>query len=82
MGGLTVARMSADAEVEVACVRPKGKWPLLLAIPDQALSTEQARRVLPTHYSRADAVVEHSEFDAAARGLHPGTPRLAFRCTR
>ncbi len=58
MGGLTVARMSgeAEAEAEVACIRPKGKWPLLLAIPDQALSTDEARGVLPAHYSRTDAV--------------------------
>lgn len=56
MGGLTVARMSEDAEVQVACVRPKGKWPLLLAIPDQPLSTEEARSVLPAHYTRADVV--------------------------
>jgi homoserine kinase len=56
MGGLTIARMSGDAEAQVVCIRPKGKWPLLLAIPDQALPTEEARRVLPTDYSRADAV--------------------------
>ena len=56
MGGLTVARMSENAEVQVACIRPKGKWPLLLAIPEQALSTEEARRALPAQYSRADAV--------------------------
>ena len=56
MGGLTVARMSGDAEAQVVCIRPKGKWPLLLAIPDHALSTEEARRVLPAQYSRADAV--------------------------
>jgi homoserine kinase len=56
MGGLTVARMSGEAEAQVACIRPKGKWPLLLAIPDQALSTEEARRVLPAQYPRADAV--------------------------
>jgi homoserine kinase len=56
MGGLTVARMSGDAEVQVVCIRPKGKWPLLLAVPDQALSTEEARRVLPAQYSREDAV--------------------------
>ena len=69
-GGLTVARMSelledgrtedgltdAAADVQVVCIRPKGKWPLLLAVPGQSLSTEQARRVLPAHYSRADAV--------------------------
>lgn len=57
MGGLTVTRMSGESEAQVACIRPKGKWPLLLAIPDQALSTEEARRVLPEQYSRADAVV-------------------------
>ena len=57
MGGLTVARMSGEAEAQVAVIRPKGLWPLLLAIPGQPLSTEEARRVLPAQYSRADAVV-------------------------
>jgi homoserine kinase len=56
MGGLTVARMSGEAEAQVAVIRPRGKWPLLLTIPDQPLSTEEARRVLPAQYSRADAV--------------------------
>ena len=56
MGGLTVARMPSEGEAQVVCIRPKGKWPLLLAIPDQALSTEEARRVLPAQYSRADTV--------------------------
>jgi len=57
MGGLTVARMSDEAGAQVANIRPKGKWPLLLAIPDQPLSTEKARAALPAQYSRADAVV-------------------------
>jgi homoserine kinase len=48
--------MSSNGEAQVVSIRPKGKWPLLLAIPEQALSTEEARRVLPTQYSRADAV--------------------------
>ncbi len=56
MGGLAVARMSAPGEAQMACVIPKGKWPLLLALPDQALPTEEARRVLPLQYSRADTV--------------------------
>ena len=56
MGGLTVARMSGEAEAQVVSIRPKGKWPLLLAIPDQALSTEEARRILPAQYSRGDTV--------------------------
>jgi homoserine kinase len=56
MGGLTVARMSGESEAQVVGIRPKGKWHLLLAVPEQSLSTEEARRVLPTQYSRADAI--------------------------
>jgi homoserine kinase len=71
MGGLTIARMSyetmssetmsgeamsGEAQAQVVPIRPKGKWPLLLAVPDEALSTEKARRVLPEQYSRADTV--------------------------
>ena len=57
MGGLTVARMSGEGEAQGARIQPKGKWPLLLAVPTEPLSTEEARRVLPPQYSRADAVV-------------------------
>ena len=56
MGGLTVARMSGDAE-HSRRIAPKGNWPLLLAVPPEPLSTEKARAVLPSQYSRADAVV-------------------------
>jgi homoserine kinase len=68
MGGLAIARMSGKTGAQVVCIRPKGKWPLLLAIPDQAMSTEEARRVLPTEYSRADAVanIQNSMFLLAA----------------
>ena len=56
LGGLTVARMASERQAQVAVITPKGKWPLLLAVPEQALSTEKARAVLPAEYSRADAV--------------------------
>lgn len=56
MGGLSVARMVDDCQAQVVRIVPKGKWPLLLAVSDESLSTEAARRVLPTQYSRADAV--------------------------
>ena len=56
MGGLTVAKISGESEALVARILPRGKWPLLLAIPDEPLSTEEARKVLPAQYSRADAV--------------------------
>jgi homoserine kinase len=56
MRGLAIARISVNGEMQIAHVKPKGKWPLLLAVPDKSLSTEDARRVLPNEYSRADAV--------------------------
>jgi homoserine kinase len=56
IGGLAIARMSGPAVAQTVRVRPKGKWPLLFAVPDDPLSTEEARRVLPTQYSRTDAV--------------------------
>jgi homoserine kinase len=55
-GGLAVARMSDSGEASVAIVRPKGSWPLLLAVPAESLPTEEARSVLPSHYLRSDAV--------------------------
>src|SRR6266496_1430796 len=56
MGGITVARILGDGEAQVARFVPKGKWSLLLAIPDESLPTEKAREVLPQEYSRADTV--------------------------
>ena len=56
MGALTVARMANQVQAQVVEVRPRGKWPLLLAVPENPLSTEQARRALPLHYTRGDAV--------------------------
>src|ERR1700730_17763338 len=62
LGGLAVAKMSSTGEAQVACLTPKGKWPMLLAVPDAALPTEEARRVLPSEYSRADAVAHVQHF--------------------
>ena len=56
MGGLAIARISAGGEMQMADLRPKGKWPLLFAVPTESLATEEARRVLPNMYSRADTV--------------------------
>ena len=55
LGGIAVARMTDDC-VQAVKIVPKGKWPLLLAVPEEKLSTEAARRVLPASYSREDAV--------------------------
>jgi homoserine kinase len=56
MGGLAIARMSAEREAQMVRITPQGRWPLLLAVPDEILPTEEARRVLPEEYSRADVV--------------------------
>src|SRR2546430_17415177 len=56
MGGITIARMATEVQAQIVEVNPKGRWPLLIAVPDTPLSTEQGRRVLPFQYSRADAV--------------------------
>jgi len=55
VGGVAVARMTGN-QVQAVKITPKGKWPLLLAVPEEKLSTEAARSVLPETYSRADAV--------------------------
>jgi len=81
MGGLTVARMSESndedaAEAQVVCVHPKRKWPLLLALPEQSLATEEARRVLPAHYSRADAVANVQNSMLLLAAFTEGRPDL------
>ncbi|MBO0912196.1 MAG: homoserine kinase [Acidobacteria bacterium] len=55
-GGVTVSRMSGSGDAELVRFMPRGKWPLLLAIPEESLPTEAARKVLPGHYPREDAV--------------------------
>jgi len=70
LGGLCLAKMpaAADASCEVISIKPKGKWPLLLAVPETPLSTQQARDLLPTLYHRADAIsnIQNSMFLVAA----------------
>ena len=76
MGGVAVARMAGEAEAQVARITPKGKWPLLLAVPEQSLSTEAARRVLPAQYSRADAVTNIQNSMLLLAALAQGRPDL------
>ncbi len=72
LGGLAIARhaTATDGTPTVQAVRIAATcpWPLLLAIPAEPLSTEEARRVLPAQYSRPDAVfnLQNSLFLLAA----------------
>ncbi|HLH06417.1 MAG TPA: homoserine kinase [Terriglobales bacterium] len=56
LGGLVTARMGHDCQVQAIKIEPPVLWPLLVAIPPKALSTEEARGLLPATYTRADAV--------------------------
>ena len=79
MGGLAVAKMEAaneKGEALVASIPPKGKWPLLLAVPDQSLSTEAARGVLPTEYSRTDVVTNVQNSMLLLAAFTEGRPDL------
>jgi homoserine kinase len=68
---------SADAsEAQVVCVHPKRTWPLLLAVPEQSLATEEARRVLPAQYSRADAVANVQNSMLLLAAFTQGRPDL------
>lgn len=75
-GGVAVARISIDGSANVAHFVPKGKWPLLLAIPDKALATEEARAVLPQQYSRADVVSNIQNSMLLLAALHSGDRQL------
>jgi len=54
-GGFTVAVESAGRVLSYSCPVPEPLG-LVLVVPDYALPTEEARKVLPEKYSRADAV--------------------------
>jgi homoserine kinase len=76
MGGVAVARMCGDVEAQAAHFVPKGKWPLLLAIPDEALPTEHARAILPEMYSRADVVTNIQNSMMLLAALFQGDRRM------
>jgi len=76
MGALTVARMANQVQAQVVEVKPKGRWPLLVAVPENPLSTEQARRALPFQYSRADVVTNIQNSMLLLSAFSNGTPAL------
>jgi homoserine kinase len=76
MGGVTISRMLGNCEAQIARFLPKGKWPLLLAIPDESLATEKAREVLPRQYSRHDAVTNIQNSMLLLAALFQGDRKL------
>lgn len=76
LGGAIISRMLGHGEAQVARFLPKGKWPLLLAIAEESLSTEKAREVLPRHYSRHDVVANIQNSMLLLAALFQGDPQL------
>lgn len=78
IGGVTVARMASTSArlTQVARIVPRGSWPLMLAVPDESLSTEKARAVLPRQYSRADTVANIQNSMLLVAALFQGNHQL------
>ncbi|MBV9608076.1 MAG: homoserine kinase [Acidobacteria bacterium] len=55
LGGVVLTQY-CGSRLFVTRLPGKVRWQLLLAVPEQACSTEEARRILPEQYTRADAV--------------------------
>jgi homoserine kinase len=54
-GGFTISAFDGH-RVVCAAIEPSPNWRAVVYIPDHALSTKTARKVLPDQYSRGDAV--------------------------
>jgi homoserine kinase len=66
-------RLSAFTEDWTICAIPWHEEIVpIVAIPDFELSTAAARRVLPPHYSRADAIFNMAHLGLLIRGLETG----------
>jgi homoserine kinase len=55
LGSMTASVMSTEGLFTATCGENLN-WNLFLALPSSSLATEKARAMLPTHYSREDAV--------------------------
>lgn len=73
LGGCRLAA-SADSSWEICEIPWHSEIVPVVAIPDFELSTAEARRVLPTAYSRADAIFNMAHLGLLVRGLETGTP--------
>jgi homoserine kinase len=76
MGGIAIAGTFNNGETRMATLKPKGKWPLLLAVPEDTLSTEKARGVLPQLYSREDVVANLQNSMLMFTAFSQGRPEL------
>lgn len=74
-GGFTVAMENAGRILSYSCPLPESLG-LMVVTPDYSLSTEEARKVLPGNYSRADAVHNLQRAVALTAQMFSGTVDL------
>ena len=72
LGGCRLAASGINGGWEICDVPWDQSIVPIVAIPNFELSTAEARRVLPTHYTRADAIFNASHLGLLLRGLETG----------
>ena len=72
MGGCRLAASGIDRDWEICDVPWDQSVVSIVAIPDFELSTAEARRALPTQYTRADAIFNAAHLGLLLRGLETG----------
>ena len=75
LGGLVVTKQT-ESEVVALRVETPARWSLLLVVPEQPLSTEKGRRVLPERYTREDVVANVQGALLLISALAQGRPDL------
>lgn len=75
LGGFQVCCLTGEGVFHVGIPSPAGLR-VVVCIPDVAVSTEDARRVLPQQYTRADAVFNVSRAALLVAGLLTGRPEV------
>ena len=75
LGGLVVTKQ-AENEVVALRLETPPRWSLLLVVPDEPLSTEKGRRVLPERYTRGDVVSNVQGALLLIAALSQGRPDL------
>ncbi len=71
LGGVTLVHSQGAVKLRV-----RAEWPLLVAVPEAALSTEHARSVLPAQYSRPDVVANVQNAMLLTAAFLEGRPDL------
>lgn len=72
IGGCRLAATARDDGWTIADIPWHSRIVPVVAIPDFELSTSEARRVLPSDYSRADAIFNTAHLGLMVRGLETG----------